>query len=347
MKKIAIITIFDLFNYGNRLQNYAMQQVCREKGLKVTTIVLPKYDGMFKYGNKIRNDIKKIYYLLFRNNHKVGRYIKFLSFQKYIDTLIAQPQKIEHEFEYFIVGSDQVWHPDVVDDDMMLKFTDKRKRIAISPSFGVSNIPDDMIDFYKEGLNGFSAISVREEAGKEIITAYTDVNVTVLMDPVLYLDSSEWDKVASRSIKEQEKYVLVYLLGKNTKKDKKDIKNNFAQKNIKIIDMLDEKSVYFSTGPDDFIRMIRDAELVCTNSFHAIVLSIIYRKNFVAYERHDNNNDMGSRVECLLQKYNLENRKRESITDENLYSCNYDGIEEILHEERKKFSQYINNSIDV
>ena len=59
MKKVGIVTIFDLNNYGNRLQNYAMEQIFLKKGVIPTSIVLKKYNDMFKYDNRMSHWIKK------------------------------------------------------------------------------------------------------------------------------------------------------------------------------------------------------------------------------------------------------------------------------------------------
>ena len=39
MRKIGILTINDYNNYGNRLQNYAVQEVLLKQGFNVQTII--------------------------------------------------------------------------------------------------------------------------------------------------------------------------------------------------------------------------------------------------------------------------------------------------------------------
>lgn len=39
MKKVAILTLNGYFNYGNRLQNYALQEVIKSLGFKVETVI--------------------------------------------------------------------------------------------------------------------------------------------------------------------------------------------------------------------------------------------------------------------------------------------------------------------
>ena len=38
MKNVGIVTLFGEYNFGNRLQNYAVQQVLEKNGLNVETI---------------------------------------------------------------------------------------------------------------------------------------------------------------------------------------------------------------------------------------------------------------------------------------------------------------------
>ena len=68
MRKVGIVTIFDLNNYGNRLQNYAVEQILKKCGVVPTTLVLPCYEEIFKYNNKLENFAKKIYSRIFKNN---------------------------------------------------------------------------------------------------------------------------------------------------------------------------------------------------------------------------------------------------------------------------------------
>ena len=70
------------------------------------------------------------------------------------------------------------------------------------------------------------------------------------------------------------------------------------------------------TTPDEFIWLIEHASYVCTDSFHAVVFSIIFEKKFLAYRRCEIGADkMFDRIENILKIYNLSTRIYEDDID--------------------------------
>ena len=53
-KKIAIITLYGLENYGNRLQNYALGKIIEFLGYDVETIAVVRCNSAIKYFIKRR-----------------------------------------------------------------------------------------------------------------------------------------------------------------------------------------------------------------------------------------------------------------------------------------------------
>lgn len=345
MKKVGIVTIFDLNNYGNRLQNYAMEQIFLKKGVIPTSIVLKKYNDMFKYDNRMSHWIKKIYVLL-RKDCAIKRYLSFLEFQRNMNTRVVNNTAVlNSEFDFFVVGSDQVWHPKVIDDDFLLKFAKPHKRIAVSPSIGVDKIPDDTKRYYKEGIEAFAYVSIREESGKEIIQEISSKDILQICDPVFMLNDKEWDE-ASKKLKEMpESYILKYSLGDGNSVDDKWIERVAKEKGLEIIDIYNEKSKYFTIGPGEFIYLIKNAELVCTNSFHALAFCLIYNINFVIFERYEKSNDMNTRVNTLLTKFSMNHRKKDKIKEEELFKTNFSNKDAIIDREQKKFEKFIEQII--
>lgn len=207
-KKIGIITLIGEENYGNRLQNYAVQEILRSINCDTKTILYKKENGfedcvekknlwnklspthileyvnflklnklhiknqnekilsslMWKYRNNV-NDIKRVRYSRFK---KFSKYIKFTDYT--ISLTDYKNDKIA-EFDYFICGSDQVWNPFYPETSAIhfLDFAEYNQKIALSPSFGVSEIPKERINIFKKWLCDFKYLSVREEQGAEII----------------------------------------------------------------------------------------------------------------------------------------------------------------------------------
>ena len=341
MRKVGIVTIFDLNNYGNRLQNYAVEQILKKCGVVPTTLVLPCYGEIFKYNNKLENFAKKIYSRIFKNN-RIERYLSFLKFQKNMNAKnISNTSDLNDLYDMFIVGSDQVWHPDVISDDMFLRFAEKKKRATISPSFGLDGIPKEKGDYYRNGLCGFNKITVREESGKDIIEGLCDVQVDVNLDPVFMLDSEEWDRVSKPVKGVADRYIIKCMLGDDNL-DNEEIINKIAQeKKIEIIDIHDESKRLYKIGPGEFIWLIKNAQFVITNSFHAIAFSVIYRKDFVALNRYQDKNDMNTRLEYVLKRFGLIDQFVSGCNDFTTDKVDYTETMKILKKEQDKMMKYI------
>ena len=354
MKKIAILTINDNNNYGNRLQNYALQEFIKKNcNLKIETIWNNIYK--FKKRNKIR--IKQIIKLLLR---KTGskRYFKFVKFTKNIKHSKIKIYNykltniINNKYDYFITGSDQVWNPKFnrLSANDLLAFADKNKRISYAASFGISELPDQYKEIAKKELLKFKKISVREESGKKIVEELTGrKDVQILIDPTMLLTKEDWDKVSIRpkqldKIKE-DKYILNYFLGTLSDKRKKEIERIASENNCHIINILDKNDPFYETGPSEFLYLEKNAFLICTDSFHSSVFAIIYNTPFVVFDRIDSNTNMGTRIDTLLNKFKLENRKFNGKITEELLICDYKKTDEILKEEVKKSTMFLKKCI--
>lgn len=357
MKKIGIITIIDNNNYGNRLQNYAVQQTLKKMDLNSETllnhVLLNNYEEKkYKYFLKIirtrisilKQNLKYIRNSRYKLFEKFNKNIKFS--KKYISLL---DKKVNNKYDFFIVGSDQVWNPNFwqLSDVALLKFAENKKRISFSASFGVNNLEKKDIDKL-ENLKFFKAISVREEIGKKIIENTIDrKDVEVLVDPTMLLTADEWDKVSKKPEQlKTDKYILNYFLGKLSEKRKAEIDRIAKENNCEVINILDRNSPFYCTGPSEFLYLEKHAFLICTDSFHSSVFAILYNRPFIVFAREDNTVSMNSRIETLINKFNLKNREFNgtNITKENL---NKDYIEtyEILNEERKKAISFLRESI--
>ena len=256
------------------------------------------------------------------------------------------PEEIEKEFDFFIAGSDQIWNYNFSAehfDDYFLKFTTKNKRIAVSASFGVDELPDKWKALYSDSLQEFSGISVREEAGQAIIQELLGVDVPVLIDPTMMLTKDEWLTVSRKPrVACSKPYVLKYYLGDEAESEKIDV---WAKENDYEVYELLNKDIpeLYSAGPGEFISLISNAALVCSDSFHCIVFSIIFSRPFLVYARQGSENYMTSRLDTLLKKFGFEDRWKYMVTAENYLKCDYSAVPERLEKEQQQFMDYLSN----
>lgn len=347
--KIGIITIIDSYNYGNRLQNYAVQHYINYN--KVVTI-----DNNSNYILEIFKRLKRFKIYIDPKNER-ERYKNFVLFNKNINfskKVYFRNSNLRtlNKFDFLVVGSDQVWNPTFgrLKDLELLSFADNDKRIAFSASFGIDNIPDDMKLKVGVELKKFKAISVREDRGKEIVEELTGrKDVEVLVDPTMLLTVDEWDKISKKpKMLKSKKYILNYFLGDLSSDRKKEIERVAKENGCDIINMLDKNSKFYGCGPSEFLYLEKNAFLICTDSFHSCVFSILYNRPFIVFDRVDKNMaNMNSRIETLMKKFKLKNRNfTGKITKDNLIH-NYDDAYKILKKERIKAEKFIKNALDI
>lgn len=356
MKKVAILTINDNNNYGNRLQNYATQEIIKRQGVKVETISNIK--GLFGVRN-VKKEIKDVIkrFPILRN--KFCRYNSFIRFNRNIKASKFHidenhiSKKIPLKYDYFFTGSDQVWNPTFgrMSDIDFLTFAPEKKRNSLSASIGIDRIPSNKEEYYISRLKKMNKISVREENAKKIIEDLTGrTDIEVLIDPTMMLTEEDWDKVSKTPKRfEKKKYILNYFLGELSDDRKKEIDRIAKENKCKIINLLDKHEILYNVGPAEFLYLEKNAFLICTDSFHSSVFAILFNRPFIVFDREQKNmQNMNSRLETLLSKFKLKDRKYngKKITKENL-NHDYTEAYQILEEERKKSDKFLSKALEI
>ena len=345
MKKAGIITLFGEYNFGNRLQNYAVQEVLKENGLEVETIkyILTTYKEPI-----IENEIDKKRLERFK---KFNEKINFAQNILYVD--LEAPENFSNNYDYIALGSDQIWNYSFTrffSHKALGSFAPKEKKFSISASFGVNYIPEKDSQLYKDCekyLKELKAISVREYAGKGIVESLTNrEDVQVLIDPTMMIDVKKWENLMKKPDWLNDKKIIIKsFLGEPSKEENDEIEKIKVKYDCQIIDISNKDSLFYGIGPQEFLYLLKNAFLVTTDSFHACVFSILFKTPFVVFERHDNLKSMYSRIETLLEKFNIENRVcKKEITESNI-KCNYSKVDEILEEERRKANSFIKKAL--
>lgn len=355
--KVGIVTIVDYSNFGNRLQNYAMHYILKKYfRCKAITLTISG-EAPFSNGNYLlwikRQIVKQIChfpkYAEKRFGTIVTRWANFLFWNRKIPTKVIYncqqfSTSLNKEFDLFIAGSDQIWNYKFAYrrfSDYFLQFADKNKRVAVSASFGVDKIEDKWKKKYKDWLISFAHISVREDAGKNIVKDLIGKEVPVLIDPVMVLNKSEWLKVSKKPrVNTSKQYVLKYYLGDEKEEDKIDV---WAKKNgYEIYELLNKEiPELYSAGPGEFISLISNANLICSDSFHCIAFSIIFEKPFIVYSRIGNEDYMASRLDTLLNKFGFEDRWINILPESKYLNSDYSNISTLMKKEQETFIQYL------
>lgn len=323
MKKIAIITLCGNMNYGNKLQNLALQEALKKRRFVVETIWNADSNHKTFKESVLLNFIKiKKIFKFKKNIYKLEkeRKKKFINFNnKYLNYSTFEISKnkenyeIAKSYDYFFVGSDQVWNYNdpTFSDIYFLGFSpEKNKNYSYAASFGIDEIPSEYENLYKDKIKNFKKISVREKNGKNFLKKI-GYKAEYVLDPTMLFNANDWNRILKIEEKRiiEEKYVLVYFLSEDESFYKK-ISDYCNEKKFRIINIFDYNDEYYVTDPVDFVNLVKNAEFIFTDSFHSTVFSIIYHKNFIVFNRKSSNKNItNSRMDNLLDALGLNDRK--------------------------------------
>jgi len=378
VKRVAILTINDYYNYGNRLQNYAAQEVITSLGFEVVTIINTRHTSNYNGKNNLKSKLQKlkgmsnkgkfeliktkIWNQINKEKIKDNKAKRIKAFKEFTASNITEtnysisdydtPSDLSDRFDFFITGSDQVWNPifgygSPID---FLTFAPKHKRIAYAPSFGISIIPEEYVKNYSLWLSEIENLSVREETGAQIIKELTGRDAAVLVDPTMMLSKEKWLSISKKaSNKPKNQYLLTYFLGKVTKENRKRMKQIALDNQLQIVNLEDikDRNTYF-TDPSEFIDYVNSASVFFTDSFHGAVFSILLETPFVIFDRIENIASMNSRIDTLLSTFNLSSRKWNIIrNNSDIFNVDYSHVAPILEFERNKAFDYLKQALHV
>ncbi len=376
MKKVGIVTGFDRYNYGNRLQNYAVQTVLRRMGMECRTIVpealiVPPMKERAQLAFKApvcaalgyrvaakRPDVMRRY--------NIDRFNRLIAFDAVRCEGNRLPESLSERYDAFVAGSDQVWNPyfwnttlgaaDTGFSNHLLCFARPEQRMCFSPSIGVNALPEEWNDRFRDVLMTYRNIGVRESEGAALIARLPGrPDVEVRRAAPWRLDAAEWAKVARHNDGQpKRKYALYMLLGKESEEIAGDAKRYLddllRRKGLASARLpIRKRPELYASGPAEFLDLIRNAELVITDSYHCVIFSFLFGKPFVLFKREIQkyNIDMSSRTNTLLGMLKLERKRYENIAweDGSIMECDYAEGRARLNEARKATQRFLERSL--
>ena len=319
--KVGILTLPLKGNYGGVLQAYALLQFLKENGHDAY-LVDRQWDAR-KHKTLTYHVQKFVFHHIIRR--KVMRFCEQWINPKTqkIDTQEGMQVLNSQGFEAFIVGSDQVWrveHIGGVKNNYFLDFVknNKIKKIAYAASFG-----KDSVDGSKEKLaeirgllQDFNAISVREASGVKLCKDIFKVDANHVLDPVLLVDTNVFTPIIKKS-PQKANVLTAYVL--DTAAEKKAVIEDVANRLALQVNNINYKKdpakllrtkaldvhnhVYPSV--ENWLSGFRDAEYIITDSFHGMMFSIAFQKQFIVI----GNERRGlARFNSFLSEFNLLDR---------------------------------------
>lgn len=342
--KIGIISInahTKVLNFASPLHTYAFWEFLHQNGIESTIIdYKPCYYGEFdarhplyyyqehpmKSEKKQEENIEQ-WSLLFKEREK-----RFDRFEEFIEKYYKKTDRcytakiIEDEdpgFDCYICATDIIWkyNPNTGFDRGFLLACQQmagKKKIAYSASRGAKEYTSEQEREFLQYIGDFDAISVREDSLKEYIKETAGLDVPHILDPV-FLHEADFYRNLAVEPKEQDEYILVYVVmqhSKNLLRDAKEFAQQTGRKIILLSDFHDdikrivgegdsgvECQYIYDIGVEEWLGYMDKASYIFTNSFHACCFSIILQKQFFVGLR------AGDKIDSLLAQFDLTWRR--------------------------------------
>ena len=373
MEKIGILTFHYALNHGSVLQAQATQIAIEKLGYECEIIDYrfisdEAYDKLyFRRGSKRTKICRKLMFFL----HKKERQQRIRKFQEYtkknlklsnqIYRTYSQLMDAEAEYSIFLSGSDQIWSsnvPEIMKTDTglingyFLAFTSKPK---VAYASCVATMTEGKLSKYTDCINAYNYMSTREKRGANLLKKITGRDVPIVLDPSFLLTGEEWGEFAGTQRLIEEKYILLYSLrsGKAQKCWLDAIKKFNNDKHLKIVvvapyfySMMRNVINMLVSGPGDFLNLVKNAEVVFTDSFHGTAFAVNFNKPLYSLGTKYWKND--PRKTYLLETLGMTDRLINDETDiVNIrdYSFDYGKVNECIDRMRDDSIAFLRDSL--
>lgn len=347
-KKIGLVSCYYINNYGSILQSYALQRILDKQGIPNETINvsgflksirLKQYKYIVKSGlssGLLFDRMGKARKLLFKKliNNTYTRSIKVREnlMRKFVyenirtseecTSLDVLSQRCKEWYSSVLLGSDQLWLPaNIAAGYYTLDFVPiEIKKISYATSFGVAELPHNINKLAENFLMRMDYISVREASGQRIVETLIKQKVPIVCDPTFLISGDEWMDIQKKDPVVEGGYIFCYFIGKNPegRMFAKQLKEYTGLKIVALIhldyfmkiDMGYADETPFNIGPAEFVSMIRNADFICTDSFHCTLFSILYNKLFFVFRRYNRDSGIStnSRLDTLMKGCSVVDR---------------------------------------
>lgn len=365
--KIRILTTYAVYNYGASLQAYALTAYLAGKGHDAALINYQPAYLTRKYDYRWVNPESPLSrYALTRALYRVMKYVqrqttlrRKRAFDRFTQAHLPQtPQRYTTyaelrqqppEADLYLAGSDQIWnvfYDAGRDPAFYLQFgrPDVRKA-SYAASFSYLDIDEENLGRIGQALQDFTAISVREWQGVDLIERM-GLQATWVLDPVFLLPAAAWQRLMNLS-RPQERYLLVYDFERNAAL--KHFAQAYARRHgLRIYSINDTYPLpyahrnYNGAGPQEFLSLLYHCSAFVSNSFHGTAFSILFHKPVFVFPRH--RHKVNSRMESLLHLFQMDDciihtpaQAEAALTR----PFDFEATERILTRERQKSENFI------
>lgn len=365
MKRFGIVSynIYCNFtNYGSALQSWALQQAVDRLGAGRWQSVLVDYcpdvlldkDPLnplaYMWDSDaesrrlcelsmpaIRENARK--FDEFYNNH-------FRKTQKKYTSRNFDDVMVDEKLDGFICGSDTIFCIDEFggfDDGYYANYPCMKNAYAVSyaASFGDAHFTPETYLILNERLQNFKAIGLRESAMLPYVQKHTNVPSARVLDPTLLLQAADYDQMAAER-QEEKPYLLLYARRYNPEMEayaeKLAAENGWQIIEISLrADNAERHRMFYEAGVEEFLSLVKYAEFVVTNSYHGMIFSMQYQRQFKVFTREQ----CDTKIVELLNLLGLVDMLIFGNNLLDLYKVDYNAVNSVLAQERQKSIKFL------
>lgn len=372
MKKVGIMSMQRIANYGSFLQAYALKQLIQELGHEVefvdyhvgVPVVKDDADNGNKYIRKIEKGLE-----IFRNKAPLSHKLAFIQYkqsfgEKYMPLLgVTKGMNYNPQLDCMVIGSDEVFNciqkntnvgysPELFGKDNQAK-----RLITYAASFGNTTM-EKLRQYGKTEeiggyLKAFDAISIRDKNSGGIVESLIGRKVVYHLDPVLIYD---YMHCCGRipQISSSEKYMILYAYSGRISDQEADWISNYAKKKkIKIYAIGGIQTCadrFIDCSPFEVLAYFQKAQEVVTDTFHGSIFSVITHRPFTTLVRKSVGKSYGNeeKLTDLLERLGLTSRMTTIISDAGRINKNpidYGKVDELLKQQREHTKSYLSENI--
>ncbi|MGI6219949.1 MAG: polysaccharide pyruvyl transferase family protein [Bacteroidaceae bacterium] len=363
-KKVCIVTILDVANFGTMLQAYALGTVVERMGYDVEFVDYWRRD--YTTGHKVRTFLRdsSLGSLPRRVAFALSALLMYAPIRRRVRRFVTRRFRMSrpyHSFDrlrqrppyadFFICGSDQIWNSTYnggLDRTFFLDFT-TAPRIAYAASSGLDAFSEEELPEIRALLEKFAALSVREYQTCDYLRRIGFPKVQHVLDPSLLLNAEEWRRVAGcagmEDCKEEPSpYLLVYSVERFNNDFIFSQARRIARDRglrmyvvcttypVKARDYGFDK-VYAMADVPTFLRLMAGASFVVASSFHGTAFALNFNKDFITISAGKYN----IRMESLVRQFGIAHRivEKEEVSAASLRPIDYEVINQKLARERE------------
>ena len=315
--RVGILTLHDSPNYGAVLQAYAMRAWLTGLGHEAFVIDRRRDIGNAPLRTPPPERDSVRLFGFFKADARNGareyaqRCERTLAFER--DRIGMSPYHF-HDWkdaprdlglDLVLVGSDQVWNANNLDpaDYLLRDVPGSPPGVAYAASIGMPEFPADRKEDFRTGFARFAAIGVREREAAEMVRSLGFAAEHVV-DPVLLAGRDVWKDVLTEDPDEAPR-TFAYFLAEDVGAMLPELADFAAKTGRRVSLFVDwyvrraphgiggwmrngrfwkkwrDRGIDFrlDAGPEEFVRSIAAADAVVSNSYHALMFSIVFGKD--------------------------------------------------------------------